>query len=114
MVFLLVGLGVVLLTWLCWQLYRAKQFTQFKNFLNEELKPEVSKAIELQLEQSRCDTFPNNECHQQATELYWTQYPVRILQFALTHEILTKEQLIEQGKWRYCQHLFHVQNDKLG
>lgn len=114
MEFFLLAIGLGFMFWLCWQLYRAKQFTRFKLYLNDELKTEVANKITEQLEETRSELLPNNDCHKEATTLYWTQYPVRILQFALTHELLTKEQLQADGKWRYCQHLFHVQNDKLG
>jgi len=107
-VFALLGL-----VWMFWQLYRAKQFTQFKRNLNEKTKLSVIEHINEELESERTELTPNNENHIEATLFYWTQYPVRILQYALNREILQVEKLKRDGQWRYCQHLIHVQQHLL-
>nr|WP_206484023.1 hypothetical protein [Thalassotalea sp. G2M2-11] len=94
---------------MAWQLYRAKQFTGFKKQVEQELKAQVIKTIQSQLKAGQTALTPNNDCHVQATINYWCQYPVRIVQYALAHEIISKESLIAAGNYRHCQHLFHVQ-----
>ncbi len=106
-------LAVLVLVWFAWQLYRAKQFTKFKQWLNSDVKQQVIAQVLLELEQTRSEELPNNEHHQAASRYYWSQYPVRILQFALEKELLTKAELQKQGKWRHCQHLFHVEQQFL-
>ena len=105
--------GLILLGWLCWQLYRAKQFTKFRRYIESELKPIVVQHITEGLEQSRSDTFPNTPIHKEAALKYWQQYHVRLLQYALAKELLTKEEMVRKGKWRYCQHLFAVEGQYL-
>lgn len=101
------------LGWLCWQLYRAKQFTQFRRYIETELKPLVIKNINEELEQNRSDAFPNTSTHQEATVIYWQQYQVRLLQYALAKELIDKEEMITAGRWRYCQHLFAIEGQYL-
>ena len=79
----------------------------------EQLKPRVLAHVEDTLLAQRCDVFPNTETHIKASQYYWGQYPSRVLQYALTHELLSKELLESEGNYRYCQHLFHVEQDKL-
>ena len=100
--------GTVLI-WMAWQLYRAKQFTQFKNDIETKLKPQVIEALSTHLEETRSDIFPNNEYHQQASQLYWCQYKSRIVQAALKFGVIDKQWLIDNNKLRHCQHLFHVE-----
>jgi len=106
-------LAIIVLIWMFWQLYRAKQFTKFKTYLNNEIKNKVTEALKIELENSRSELTPNNETHIEAALLYWTQSPVRILQYALNRELITIETLKKEKKWRYCQHLFHVQKQFL-
>ncbi|WP_440875780.1 hypothetical protein [Thalassotalea sp. PLHSN55] len=105
--------AVLILVWFAWQLYRAKQFTKFKNDLTHQVQPQVVNSLIVELEENRSEMFPNNEAHQEAAIYYWTQYRVRILQFALEKELLTKEGLVRDKKWRHCQHLFHVEKQYL-
>ena len=63
-----------------------------------------------ELEETRCNVFPNNECHQQATIFYWTQYKSRILHAALQREIVTEQWLKDTGNLRNAQHLFYVES----
>lgn len=107
--FLFIGSGLALIAWLAWQLVKAKQFTRFKLYLIKDIKPQVKQSIIEQLHDERSDVFPNNEEHQKATCYYWTQYPVRVLQWALAHNILTEQQLKQEKQWRNCQHLFYVE-----
>ncbi len=106
---ILIIVAAVTLLWLCWQLYRAKQFTKFKHYLKEEIQPQVVELIITDLEDCRSSTFPNNTCHQAATINYWTQYHVRILQYALEKDILNKGILVKQKRWRFCQHLLAIE-----
>ncbi|MDT0603573.1 hypothetical protein [Thalassotalea castellviae] len=106
---ILVILAVGLLLWMAWQLYRAKQFTQFKQFIETELKPKIIEYLKNELIENRSELFPNSDCHIQATIDYWCRYKVRILQFALSKEIITKQWLIETGNTRNSQHLFHIE-----
>lgn len=105
--------ALLVLAFIAWQLWRAKQFTQFKQYLEQEIKPLVFIHVHDTLVEARCETFPNTQAHIDATKYYWAQYKVRILQYALEHEILDIEALKAQGKYRFCQHLFHVEQDKL-
>ena len=105
--------AVLTITWFAWQLYRAKQFTRFKVLLNAELKTKVIESIKEELTESRSDIYPNNDCHQQATIDYWCRYPIRIAQAALAREIIDDAWLKETGNYRNCQHLFHIQRDKM-
>lgn len=106
-------LAVLVLLWFAWQLHRAKQFTQFKFWLEQEIKPKVIKSLQEELEETRNKQWPNNEHHQAASIYYWSQHQVRILQYALDKGILTKQGLQARKKWRHCQHLFHVQQQYL-
>lgn len=106
-------LGVSFLLWLIWQLLRAKQFTQFKLYLNQEIAPQLAEQLKQELIESRSEITPNNDEHIQATLFYWQQYPIRILQAALDRKILTSDELKNAGKFRFCQHLYHVQSNKL-
>lgn len=92
-----------------WQLYRAKQFNAFKRYIQEELKPLVIKQLTSELIATRNDQFPNSDIHIEASCYYWGLYNIRILQWALNKEIITEEWLKKSGKYRHCQHLFHVE-----
>ncbi len=63
-------LALLSLLWLLWQLFKAKQFTRFKQQIDQELKSKVIESIINELEESRSDVYPNNECHQQATIMF--------------------------------------------
>lgn len=104
-----VVIAVLIIAWLTWQLFRAKQFTQFKQLIETELKPQIADYLTNELIENRSDLFPNSDCHIQASIDYWCKYKVRILQFALEKEIITKQWLVETGNTRQCQHLFHVE-----
>lgn len=101
------------LAWLIWQLIKAKQFNRFKVQIDKELKQKVRQAIIAELNENRSELFPNNECHQEATLLYWTQYKSRILHAALEKEIIDKQWLKETGNLRNAQHLFHIEQQFL-
>lgn len=106
-------LAVGLLLWMVWQLYRAKQFTQFKQLIESELKPQIVEYLTNELIENRSEVFPNTDCHIQASINYWCRYKVRILQFALAKEIITQQWLVETGNTRNSQHLFHVERQFL-
>jgi hypothetical protein len=95
--------------WLCWQLYRAKQFNHFKKRIETEIKPQLVSHITQQLTDQRCDLFPNNDCHIEATLVYWTYSKARMLQKALIEEIIDEKWLKDTGNLRHCQHLFHIE-----
>ena len=110
---IIVILAIASLMWLIWQLIKAKRFTRFKQKIEDELKDKVITSIKEELNESRCTTFPNNECHQAATLYYWCQYKSRILQAALQREIITEQWLKDSGNLRNAQHLFHVEREYL-
>ena len=97
------------LSWLVWQLIKAKKFNRFKLQIERELKPKVIKAIEEELEATRSEVFPNNEAHQAATLFYYSQYKSRLLKAALQREIITEQWLKNTGNLRNAQHLFYVE-----
>lgn len=105
----LVIIAIGLLLWMVWQLYRAKQFTQFKQLIESELKPKIIDYLKTDLIDNRNELFPNTDCHIQASIQYWCQYKVRILQLALEKEIITQQWLKETGNMRNSQHLFHIE-----
>lgn len=109
----IVAFAVIFLIWLVWQLMRAKHFTQFKQQITQELKPKVIAAIIAEMDESRTEKKPNTPAHQEATILYWTASSSRILQAALMREIIDENWLKETGNLRNCQHLFHIESDKL-
>lgn len=92
---------------------RAKHFTQFKRQIIQELKPKVVANIIEEMSQTRSQQMPNNAAHQEATINYWSACAGRVLQAALMREIITEQWLKETGNVRNCQHLFHIERDKL-
>ena len=106
-------LALASLAWLIWQLIKAKRFTRFKQKIEDELKEKVIASIIEELHDSRSETFPNNDCHQQATIFYWCQYKSRILHAALHRDIITKKWLKDSGNLRNAQHLFFVERQYL-
>jgi len=96
-----------------WQLYRAKQFNQFKRYINHDLKILVIKQLHHQLAEQRSELFPNNDSHITASTLFWTQYPSRILQAAIAWEVVAPNWLETSGNKRHSQHLFFIERDKL-
>lgn len=105
--------ALLVLSWFAWQLVKAKRFTRFKLFLTEQISPQVEQGILEQLTEQQSELYPNNEIHQQATLYFWTQYRVRILQWALMNELLTEQQLKKDKQWRNCQHLFYIEKPYL-
>ena len=103
-------LALAVLAWLIWQLIKAKRFNRFKQQIEDELKEKVVANIIEELEQTRSDIYPNNDCHIQATTFYWTQYKSRILHAALQREIVTEQWLKDSGNLRNAQHLFYVES----
>jgi len=101
------------LIWLLWQLIKAKRFTRFKRMIDTDLKGKVISSIKERLEETRCEQYPNNDCHQEATLLYWTQYKSRILHAALEREIIDQQWLIDTGNLRNAQHLFFIERQHL-
>ncbi|WP_076419528.1 hypothetical protein [Colwellia sp. UCD-KL20] len=109
----IVVIALLILAWLIWQLFKAKQYTRFKMRIETELKPKVIAKIIEDLNENRSELFPNNDVHQHASLYYWTQYKARILKAALIHEIIDEEWLISTGNLRNSQHLFHVEQEYL-
>ncbi|MBL4941472.1 MAG: hypothetical protein JKY81_07375 [Colwellia sp.] len=105
-------LALASLAWLIWQLVKAKRFTRFKRKIEDELKDKVISDIINELNETRSDLYPNNDCHQAATIFYWTQYQSRILQAALNREIIDEQWLQSTGNLRNSQHLFFIEQDK--
>jgi len=106
-------LALLSLVWLLWQLIKAKRFTRFKQQIINELKEKVIVDIKAELEETRSEQFPNNDCHQTATLLYWTQYKSRILHAALAREIIDQQWLIDTGNLRNAQHLYFIERQYL-
>lgn len=106
-------LAIIFLAWLVWQLMRAKHFTQFKRRITQELKPKVIEAIINDMVETRSEQMPNTTAHQEATIIYWTASTGRVLQAALMREIIDEKWLKSTGNFRNCQHLFHIERDKL-
>ena len=106
-------LAVASLAWLIWQLIKAKRYTRFKQKIEEELKAKVITSIIEDLAENRSATYPNNNCHQEATIFYWCQYKSRILHAALQREIITEQWLKDSGNLRNAQHLFYVERKYL-
>ncbi|PKI12790.1 hypothetical protein [Colwellia sp. 12G3] len=106
-------LALLSLVWLLWQLVKAKRFTRFKQQINTELKDKVIADIIEELSLTRSELFPNNDCHQAATLVYWTQYKSRILHAALAREIIDQQWLIDSGNLRNAQHLFFIEHQYL-
>ena len=102
-------LALTALAWLIWQLIKAKRFSRFKQKIEDELKDKVIASIIDELEESRSDIFPNNDCHKEASVFYWTQYKSRILHAALQREIITEQWLKDSGNLRNAQHLFYIE-----
>jgi maleate cis-trans isomerase len=105
----MVSLAVAILFWMLWQLIRAKKFNQFKQFLFTQVKPQVIDAIEQMQIQQISEVTPNNDAHRQASQYYFTQYAVRIIQTALALNLMTEQQLKQSGCWRFYQHLLAVE-----
>jgi len=97
------------LIWLLWQLIRAKHFNRFKRYLHHSIKPQIITAIAQELTDSRSPLTPNSAAHIKASQYYWSQYSIRILQAALSRNIITEAWLKETGNWRNCQHLFFIE-----
>ncbi len=108
-----VVVAIAILFWFCWQLIKAKRFTKFKQCLELEIKPKVFSHIIDELNETRSTLLPNNEVHQQATLYFWGQYKVRILQAALTRDIIDEQWLKDTGNIKNSQHLFFIERDKL-
>ena len=106
---IIVVLALASMVWLIWQLIKAKRFTRFKQKIEDELKEKVIASIIEELCANRSEAFPNNDCHKEATILYWTQYKSRILHAALQREIITEQWLKDSGNLRNAQHLFYVE-----
>lgn len=102
-------LALLLMAWLIWQLIKAKRYTRFKQIIEAELKEKVIASIIEELRDNRSATFPNNDCHQEATIYYWCQYKSRLLHAALQREIITEQWLKDSGNLRNAQHLFFVE-----
>lgn len=113
LILLLAIFGLGALAWLIWQLLRAKNFTRFKQTLEQEIKPKVIAHIIDELNETRSELFPNTQTHQEATIYFWCQYKSRILQAALEREIIDKQWLTATGNLRNSQHLFHVERHLL-
>lgn len=106
-------LALLSLIWLLWQLVKAKRFTRFKQQIDSELKDKVIANIIEELALTRCEQFPNNDCHQEATIMYWTQYKSRILHAALAREIIDQQWLVDTGNLRNAQHLFFIERQHI-
>lgn len=103
----------ILLSFFAWQLYRAKQFNQFKGYIQNELKPQLIAKIIAELNAERCEKFPNTQAHINASIYFWTLSSARILQAALEKELIDKDWLKATGNYRHCQHLFFIERNTL-
>ena len=103
----IIVLAIAVLLFMSWQLYRARQYNRFLDWLKRDIEPQVVNSLMVELEQSRSALFPNNEAHQQATIYYYTYKKVRIFQAACAREIISKEWLQVPANQRLAQHLMH-------
>ncbi|MFD2164807.1 hypothetical protein ACFSJY_00880 [Thalassotalea euphylliae] len=110
---ILAVLALAFLGWLGWQLYRAKQFNQFKLMIQQELAPKVRAKLVIVLEESRSELTPNTEAHIEASQVFWTIHPARTIQAAFHFNVIDKSWLEETGNMRLCQHLMAIDSDKL-
>jgi hypothetical protein len=110
---LISGAAIAVLAWMAWLLFKAKQFTRFKLMIERELKPKVIAELTAELNQNKSNITPNNDAHIKATIFYWCEYTSRILQAAIAKGIIDEQWLINTGNLRNCQHLFHIEADKL-
>lgn len=101
--------AVFVIFFMLWQLYRAKKFSLFKKQIDTELKPKLITFINEKLIRERSALTPNNECHVEASILFWTLSRARIVQAALESEIINEAWLRETGNYRHCQHLFYIE-----
>ena len=102
-------IALLSLLWLIWQIVKAKRFNRFKQQIESELKDKVIQSIIDELNEKRSELYPNNDSHQAATILFWTQYKSRILHAALQREIIDQQWLKDSGNLRNAQHLFHIE-----
>lgn len=109
----LILIAITLLTFMLWQLYRAKKFNKFKELIDIEITPQLLHQIEDELVTNRSKLFPNEECHIQASIAFWTQSRARIIQAALEREIISEKWLKDTGNYRNCQHLFYIEKQYL-
>lgn len=100
-----------IIAFMVWQLYRAKQYNRFLRWLLAEVKPKLIERLTLELEQGRCDKFPNTDAHIEATILFYTQYKVRIFQAAYERELIGEEWLAVPANKRLAQHLMHKEQN---
>ncbi|MCH2055156.1 MAG: hypothetical protein MK214_00785 [Thalassotalea sp.] len=105
--------AAMLIIWMCWQLYRARRYNQFKAMVQQDLKPRVVEHLTTKLQSERSDATPNTDAHIAASQYFYTQFPARTLQVAIEWEIVNEAWLKEHGYIRFCQHLFFVDRDKL-
>ena len=100
-------LGIAIIAFMLWQLYRAKQYNRFLKWLSSDIKPQLIENIREELEQTRSEQFPNTEAHVEATILFYSQYRIRIFQAAFEREIISREWLAVPANKRLVQHLMH-------
>jgi len=110
---IIVLLALLSLLWLIWQLIKAKKFNRFKLQIEQELTAKVIASIREELNQTRSELYPNNDCHVTATIFFWTQYKSRILHAALQREIIDQQWLKKSGNLRNAQHLFYIERKHL-
>lgn len=106
-------LATSVIIWMIWQLHRAKKFNAFKRYIQAELKPKVIEQLTSDLISERNDIFPNTKSHIDASIYYWGLYNVRILQLALEKNIIDVQWLKNTGKYRHCQHLYHIERQHI-
>ena len=102
-------IACAIIIFLLWQLYRAKQFTRFKQLIDKTIKPQLVAQITAELIENRSDLTPNTDCHIEAAIIFWTAAKGRILQAALEREIININWLKSTGNYKNCQHLFHIE-----
>ncbi|QBY05340.1 hypothetical protein E2K93_13570 [Thalassotalea sp. HSM 43] len=102
-------LALALLVWMSWRLVQAKRYNRFIDWLMTDIKPQLLSHVQQELVEQRCQQYPNNDCHIEASCHYYGQYPVRVLEAALQRDIITSDWIQQRQNKRHLQHLLFIQ-----
>ncbi|TRX55725.1 hypothetical protein [Thalassomonas sp. M1454] len=103
-------LATLILIWMMWRLYQAKQYNAFIDWLRLDIAEKVAADLEAKLIEQRSPENPNNQAHIEATQLFYQQAPVRIFEYAVTHQIISSQWLEKKSNKRHASHLLFVQS----
>lgn len=106
----IVVLAAIILLWMMWRLYQAKKYNAFIDWLKIDIAPKVFADLNEKLSAQRSDQSPNTNEHIEATQLFYQQAPVRIFEYAITHNIIEPKWLENKSNKRHASHLLFVQS----